>query len=194
MYDVNMRYVTSSNSPGSPPCLSSRPPPQPRDQFARTACGPWPARWDIAIRCQEAKVGMWRLLSHIGIYTYVYIIVFTSSPLGSLMNHSLSRLLRLVVRLWCLWWASACGTGSPNNKGCIWFHRTIGPGIHGSWPIHGFETSWELIVYSSYIWQSLFLGRAETPRFPFLNSQWVRVKLQPYSAALKKQGFPGFPK
>ena len=107
MYDVNMRYVTSSNSPGSPPCLSSRPPPQPRDQFARTACGPWPARWDIAIRCQEAKVGMWRLLSHIGIYTYVYIIVFTSSPLGSLMNHSLSRLLRLVVRLWCLWWASA---------------------------------------------------------------------------------------
>lgn len=83
------------------------PAPQPRDQFARTACGPWPARWDIAIRCQEAKVGMWRLLSHIGIYTYVYIIVFTSSPLGSLMNHSLSRLLRLVVRLWCLWWASA---------------------------------------------------------------------------------------
>ena len=83
-----------------------------------------------------------------------------------------------------------CGTGSPNNKGCIWFHRTIGPGSHGSWPIHGFETSWELIVYSSYIWQSLFLGRAETPRFPFLNSQWVRVKLQPYSAALKKQGFP----
>ena len=99
MYDVNTRYVTSSNSPGPPTCLSSRPPPQPGDQFARTACGPWPARWDIATRCQEAKVGMWRLLSHIGIYTYVYIIVFTSSMLGSLMNHSLSRLLRLVVRL-----------------------------------------------------------------------------------------------
>ena len=67
-YDVNMRYVTSSNSPGSPPPLSSHPPQTawvpalpPGDRFALSACGAWPAQWDIATRRQWEKVGMWQV-------------------------------------------------------------------------------------------------------------------------------------